>query len=164
MLAGGPLGIMQAASTWCCPMCMSASSSASRSASSSSMQGKLADMYVDAECGARLCLCGGAGPATAARPRARMRRAPSCSRPRRRRRSRSMRSSSWAATAISTTIRPGACLRDAKLYEIGAGTSEIRRMLIGRELFTKSGWGPRLAVGSRREGHAAKKICSRRSK
>jgi len=27
-------------------------------------------------------------------------------------------------------------LRDAKLYEIGAGTSEIRRMLIGRELFT----------------------------
>ena len=30
-------------------------------------------------------------------------------------------------------------LRDAKLYEIGAGTSEIRRMLIGRELFNKSG-------------------------
>jgi isovaleryl-CoA dehydrogenase len=26
-------------------------------------------------------------------------------------------------------------VRDAKLYEIGAGTSEIRRMLIGRELF-----------------------------
>src|SRR5262249_11720965 len=30
---------------------------------------------------------------------------------------------------------PGRLLRDAKLYEIGAGTSEIRRMLIGRELF-----------------------------
>ncbi|HEX2257768.1 MAG TPA: isovaleryl-CoA dehydrogenase [Afifellaceae bacterium] len=30
-------------------------------------------------------------------------------------------------------------LRDAKLYEIGAGTSEIRRMLIGRELFEKTG-------------------------
>ena len=29
----------------------------------------------------------------------------------------------------------GRFLRDAKLYEIGAGTSEIRRMLIGRELF-----------------------------
>ncbi len=27
---------------------------------------------------------------------------------------------------------------DAKLYEIGAGTSEIRRMLIGRELFNAS--------------------------
>lgn len=32
----------------------------------------------------------------------------------------------------------GRLLRDAKLYEIGAGTSEIRRMLIGRELFQKS--------------------------
>jgi isovaleryl-CoA dehydrogenase len=28
----------------------------------------------------------------------------------------------------------GRLLRDAKLYEIGAGTSEIRRMLIGRDL------------------------------
>ncbi len=32
----------------------------------------------------------------------------------------------------------GRLLRDAKLYEIGAGTSEIRRMLIGRELFANS--------------------------
>jgi isovaleryl-CoA dehydrogenase len=32
----------------------------------------------------------------------------------------------------------GRLLRDAKLYEIGAGTQEIRRMLIGRELFAKS--------------------------
>ncbi len=31
----------------------------------------------------------------------------------------------------------GRLLRDAKLYEIGAGTSEIRRMLIGRELFAR---------------------------
>lgn len=33
----------------------------------------------------------------------------------------------------------GRLLRDAKLYEIGAGTSEIRRMLIGRELFNQTG-------------------------
>lgn len=33
----------------------------------------------------------------------------------------------------------GRLLRDAKLYEIGAGTSEIRRMLIGRELFKDTG-------------------------
>ena len=33
----------------------------------------------------------------------------------------------------------GRLLRDAKLYEIGAGTSEIRRMLIGRELFRATG-------------------------
>ena len=32
----------------------------------------------------------------------------------------------------------GRLLRDAKLYEIGAGTSEVRRMLIGRELFSQS--------------------------
>ena len=32
----------------------------------------------------------------------------------------------------------GRLLRDAKLYEIGAGTSEIRRMLIGRELYAKT--------------------------
>jgi len=32
----------------------------------------------------------------------------------------------------------GRLLRDAKLYEIGAGTSEIRRMLIGRELYTET--------------------------
>ena len=33
----------------------------------------------------------------------------------------------------------GRLLRDAKLYEIGGGTSEIRRMLIGRELFKETG-------------------------
>jgi isovaleryl-CoA dehydrogenase len=32
----------------------------------------------------------------------------------------------------------GRLLRDAKLYEIGAGTSEIRRMLIGRSLFEET--------------------------
>ncbi|MFQ5973201.1 MAG: acyl-CoA dehydrogenase family protein, partial [Alphaproteobacteria bacterium] len=32
----------------------------------------------------------------------------------------------------------GRLLRDAKLYEIGAGTSEIRRMLVGRELFEET--------------------------
>jgi len=32
----------------------------------------------------------------------------------------------------------GRLLRDAKLYEIGAGTNEIRRMLIGREIFEKT--------------------------
>src|SRR6202008_3478346 len=47
----------------------------------------------------------------------------------------------------------GRLLRDAKLYEIGAGTSEIRRMLIGRELFneTKYRWRsrfPRIAAWS----------------
>jgi isovaleryl-CoA dehydrogenase len=33
----------------------------------------------------------------------------------------------------------GRLLRDAKLYEIGAGTSEIRRWLIGREMMAEDG-------------------------
>ena len=49
-----------------------------------------------------------------------------------------MRSSASAATATSTSIATGRLLRDAKLYEIGAGTSEIRRMLIGREIFEQT--------------------------
>ncbi|WKW51856.1 isovaleryl-CoA dehydrogenase [Rhodomicrobium lacus] len=40
-------------------------------------------------------------------------------------------------TGYTNDTATGRLLRDAKLYEIGAGTSEIRRMLIGRELFGK---------------------------
>ncbi len=43
------------------------------------------------------------------------------------------------ATGYMNESPTGRLLRDAKLYEIGAGTSEIRRMLIGRELFAESG-------------------------
>ena len=39
---------------------------------------------------------------------------------------------------LSLEFLIGRLLRDAKLYEIGAGTSEIRRMLIGRELFAET--------------------------
>jgi isovaleryl-CoA dehydrogenase len=43
------------------------------------------------------------------------------------------------ALGYSNDSPAGRLLRDAKLYEIGAGTSEIRRMLIGRELFDETG-------------------------
>jgi isovaleryl-CoA dehydrogenase len=39
------------------------------------------------------------------------------------------------ANGYSNEYAAGRLVRDAKLYEIGAGTSEIRRMLVGRELF-----------------------------
>jgi len=42
------------------------------------------------------------------------------------------------AIGYSNEYPAGRLLRDAKLYEIGAGTSEIRRMLIGRELFDET--------------------------
>ena len=42
------------------------------------------------------------------------------------------------ATGSINAFPTGRLWRDAKLYEIGAGTSEIRRMLIGRELFNET--------------------------
>ena len=47
-------------------------------------------------------------------------------------------SKSMAAMATSTSTRWAACGAMPSLYEIGAGTSEIRRMLIGRELFAET--------------------------
>ena len=45
---------------------------------------------------------------------------------------------SLGAMGYVNDIPAGRLLRDAKLYEIGAGTSEIRRMLIGREIFNET--------------------------
>ncbi|MGI9310614.1 MAG: isovaleryl-CoA dehydrogenase [bacterium] len=42
------------------------------------------------------------------------------------------------ANGYTNDFPAGRLLRDAKLYEIGAGTSEIRRMLIGREIFNET--------------------------
>ena len=41
----------------------------------------------------------------------------------------------WPGPDTGEKNDAGRILRDAKLYEIGAGTNEIRQMLIGRELF-----------------------------
>jgi alkylation response protein AidB-like acyl-CoA dehydrogenase len=46
--------------------------------------------------------------------------------------------SRFSPETVANDYPLGCLLRDAKLYEIGADTSEIRRMLIGRELFEKS--------------------------
>ena len=87
---------------------------------------------------ARLCLRGGQGLRSRrdhAQGRGRLR---SSTPPRRRRGWPARRSRRSAAMATSTTIPVGRLWRDAKLYEIGAGTSEIRRMLIGRELMAET--------------------------
>ena len=138
VLAAGPLGIMQAALDVVIPYVHERKQFGQPIGRFQLMQGKLADMYVDDERRQGLRLCGGA----------RLRRRPHHARGRRRRDPlrrregdrgwRSTRSSASAATATSTTIPTGRLLRDAKLYEIGAGTSEIRRMLIGREIFEKT--------------------------
>ena len=44
-----------------------------------------------------------------------------------------------AGMGYANETAAGCLLRDANLYEIDAGTSEIRRWLIGRELFEETG-------------------------
>ena len=139
VLAAGPLGIMQACLDVVMPYVHERKQFGQPIGAFQLMQGKLADMYVTMN----------AAKAYVYAVATRLRRRADHARGRRRRdplrrrearpRSRSTRSSASAATATSTTIPTGRLLRDAKLYEIGAGTSEIRRMLIGRELFEKTG-------------------------
>ena len=74
-------------------------------------------------------------PATPAAARARMPPAASCSRPSAPRRLALEAIQALGGNGYINDYPAGRLLRDAKLYEIGAGTQEIRRMLIGRELF-----------------------------
>ena len=77
-------------------------------------------------------------PAIAARPRARMPPAPSSTPPNAPPGWRSKTIQCLGGNGYINDYPAGRLLRDAKLYEIGAGTSEIRRMLIGREIFEKT--------------------------
>jgi isovaleryl-CoA dehydrogenase len=137
VLAAGPLGIMQAAIDTVLPYIHEREQFGAPIGSFQLVQGKLADMYVAMNASrayvyavARACDAGrvtredAAGAILYAAEQA----------------------TKVALDAIQllggngyTNDYPtGRLLRDAKLYEIGAGTSEIRRMLIGRELFEKS--------------------------
>ena len=138
VLAAGPLGIMQACLDVVMPYVHERKQFGQPIGEFQLDAGQARRHVRDAERRPRLRLRRGAGPATAARPRARTRPAPSSIAAEKATWWRSRRSSPWAATATSTTIPTGRLLRDAKLYEIGAGTSEIRRMLIGRELFDET--------------------------
>jgi isovaleryl-CoA dehydrogenase len=134
VLAAGPLGIMQACLDICLPYVRERKQFGQAIGEFELVQGKLADMYTRlnacrsyVHAVARACDNGhtsrkdAAGALLFAAERA-------------------------TRTALDTIqllggngyindYPAGRLLRDAKLYEIGAGTSEIRRMLIGRELF-----------------------------
>ena len=138
VLAAGPLGIMQAAMDVVVPYVHERKQFGQPIGEFQLMQGKLADMYTTMNACKAYVYAVGQAPATAARPRARTPPAPSSTPPRRRR---------WMAldaiqllggNGYINDYPTGRLLRDAKLYEIGAGTSEIRRMLIGRELFEET--------------------------
>jgi isovaleryl-CoA dehydrogenase len=138
VLAAGPLGIMQACLDAVIPYLHERKQFGQPIGSFQLMQAKLADMYVTTNAAkayvysvARACDVGrttredAAGAILYAAERA----------------------TAVALDAIQclggngyiNDYPTGRLLRDAKLYEIGAGTSEIRRMLIGREIFEKTG-------------------------
>jgi isovaleryl-CoA dehydrogenase len=138
VLAAGPLGIMQACMDIVVPYLHERKQFDRPIGDFQLMQGKIADMYTTMNASkayvyavARACDLGGptrkdaAGAILYAAERA-----------------------TWMALEAIQCLggngyindyATGRLLRDAKLYEIGAGTSEIRRMLIGRELFQETG-------------------------
>ncbi|MEM8768175.1 MAG: isovaleryl-CoA dehydrogenase [Pseudomonadota bacterium] len=138
VLAGGPLGVMQASLDIVLPYIHERQQFGAPIGSFQLMQGKVADMYttmnacrayvyaVAEACDAgRTTRFDAAGCILYAAEKA-----------------------TWMASEAIQALggngyindyATGRLLRDAKLYEIGAGTSEIRRMLIGRELFDATG-------------------------
>jgi isovaleryl-CoA dehydrogenase len=137
VLAAGPLGIMQAAIDVVVPYVHERKQFGAPIGSFQIMQAKLADMYVTMNAAkayvyavARACDAGKTTREDAAG---------------------AILFAAEKATAVAldaiqclggngyiNDYPTGRLLRDAKLYEIGAGTSEIRRMLIGREIFEKT--------------------------
>ena len=134
VLSGGPVGIMQACVDEVLPYLHDRKQFGQSIGEFQLMQGKLADMYADLNaCRAYLYAVAGA-----------------CDRGEETRQDcaavilyTAEKATQMALQAIqalggfgyTNESNAGRLLRDAKLYEIGAGTSEIRRMLIGRELF-----------------------------
>ena len=138
VLAGGPLGIMQACLDVVLPYVHERRQFGQAIGEFQLMQGKLADMYTTMNaCKAYVYAV-----------------ARACDRGRTTRKDAAgailyaAEKATWMALEAIQSLGgngyindypTGRLLRDAKLYEIGAGTSEIRRMLIGRELFAETG-------------------------
>ena len=137
VLAGGPLGIMQAVHGRVVPYVHERKQFGQTIGEFQLMQGKLADMYTTMQaCRAYVYAVGHAcdrGEATRKDAAG-----GSCTRRRRRPGWPAKRSSAFGGNGYINEYPTGRLWRDAKLYEIGAGTSEIRRMLIGRELFDET--------------------------
>ena len=140
VLAGGPLGIMRACLDVVLPYVHERRQFDRPIGSFELMQGKVADMYAATNASRALVYA-----VAAAFDRGRGSRFDAAA---------AILTASEAATRVAgeaiqalggngyTAEYPaGRLWRDAKLYEIGAGTNEIRRMLIGRELFAATGAG-----------------------
>ena len=137
VLAGGPLGIMQACLDVVVPYVHERKQFGQPIGEFQLMQAKLADMYVGMNAAkSYVYMCGRA----ADRGEITRQDAAGCL-------LYAAEKATWMAlqaiqalggNGYTSDYPTGRLLRDAKLYEIGAGTSEIRRMLIGRELFRLS--------------------------
>ncbi|MDP2137350.1 MAG: isovaleryl-CoA dehydrogenase [Candidatus Didemnitutus sp.] len=139
VLSGGPLGIMQAAMDIVLPYVHQRKQFGSAIGTFGLMQGKLADMYVALQ-SARAFSYEVARSLDRGRGRAARKDAAACI----------LYASECAVKVALEAIQclggngyinefpTGRLLRDAKLYDIGAGTNEIRRVLIGRELHSES--------------------------
>ena len=134
VLAGGPLGIMRAGLDIVLPYIHERNQFGSPIGEFQLMQGKIADLYTETNAArayvyavARACDEGrttridAAGCILYAAERATQHALQAIQ--------------ALGGNGYINDYHTGRLLRDAKLYEIGAGTSEIRRMLIGRELF-----------------------------
>ncbi|WP_237059316.1 isovaleryl-CoA dehydrogenase [Microbulbifer sediminum] len=137
ILSGGPVGIMQACLDVVVPYVHERKQFGKAIGEFQLMQGKLADMYADLNASRAYLYAV----------------AQACDRGEDSRKDAAAvilftaeRATQMALQAIQTLggngyineYATGRLLRDAKLYEIGAGTSEVRRMLIGRELFNET--------------------------
>ena len=137
VLSGGPVGIMQACLDVVLPYIHERNQFGQAIGEFQLMQGKIADMYADLNASraylyavARACDLGQDSRKDAAAVILFT----------------AEKATQMALQAIqalggngyTSEYATGRLLRDAKLYEIGAGTSEVRRMLIGRELFNQT--------------------------
>ncbi|HYC36628.1 MAG TPA: isovaleryl-CoA dehydrogenase [Usitatibacter sp.] len=139
VLSGGPLGIMQSAMDLVLPYMHERKQFGQPIGTFELMQGKVADMYTKLQA-SRAFSYRVAGALDQGRGRAARKDAAACL----------LFASENAVNVALEAIQclggngyinefpAGRLLRDAKLYDIGAGTNEIRRMLIGRELFEES--------------------------
>jgi isovaleryl-CoA dehydrogenase len=139
VLSGGPLGIMQAAMDLVIPYVHERQQFGQPIGTFELMQGKLADMYVKLQ-SSRAFSYRVAQALDHGHGRAARKDAAACL----------LLASENAVQVALEAIQAlggngyindfpaGRLLRDAKLYDIGAGTNEVRRMLIGRELFEES--------------------------
>jgi isovaleryl-CoA dehydrogenase len=142
VLAGGPLGIMQAVLDTVVPYIHERKQFGQAIGEFQLIQGKVADLYTTLQASRAFCYAVGKDLDRAGAAHARTIRKDCaalilyCA-----------EKATWMAgegiqilggNGYTNDYPVGRLWRDAKLYEIGAGTSEIRRMLIGRELFNET--------------------------